>query len=142
MYVDAQARPSNAQSLVNAIGTYVSTDSMDLLAAIDNPGRSYQPLRAYSVLTTATVGGSVQAQLISSASSNLSSPTVLASGPVVAAGAAAGTKLMDQVIPDAAQQYLGFQYLISVGAMTAGAVTSAIVAGSDRNSSVIPMNLG
>lgn len=142
MYIDAQSRPSLAQSLINAIGTYVSTDSIDLLSAIDNPGRTYSPLRAYSVLTTATVGGSVQAQLISSAASNLGSPTVLASGPVVAAGAAAGTRLLDVPLPDVAQQYIGFQYVITVGAMTAGAVTSAIVAGTDRNSSTIPMNLG
>jgi hypothetical protein len=145
MYMDAQARPSNNQSIVSGIGTVVSTDSIDLLSAIDNPGRGGTPLRAKSVLTTAMVGAgsSVQAQLISSANSNLSSPTVLASGPVVpVASAGAGTSLLDVPVPDSAQQYLGFQYVITGAAVTAGAVTSGIVGGTDRNSTVIPMNLG
>lgn len=141
MYMDAQARPSNAQAITT--GTQVSTDSIDLLSAVDNPGRSGQPLRAVAVVSTTLTGGtSVQAQLISSASSNLSSPTVLASGPVVAeAAAVAGAKLLDVPVPDIAQQYLGFQY-VTVGTHGAGAVTAGIVGGTDRNTSTIPMNLG
>lgn len=145
MYMDAQARPSNAQSVAAAAGTIVSTDSIDLLAAADNPGRSGQPLRAIAVMTTALVGAgtSIQAQLISSANSNLSSPTVLASGPTVAvASATAGAVLLDVPMPDSSQRYLGFQYVVSGGTTTAGAVTAGIVAGTDRNSTTIPMNLG
>ena len=144
MLMDAQARPSNAQSIISGIATVVSTDSIDLLSALDNPGRNGD-LRAIAVLTTAMAGAgsSVQAQLISSASSNLSSPTVLASGPVVpVASAGAGTKLIDVPMPDVAQQYLGFQYVITGAAVTAGAVTAGIVGGTDRNSTTIPMNLG
>lgn len=145
MLMDAQARPSNGQSVISGIGTVVSTDSIDLLSAADNPGRSGMPLRAVALLTTAMVGpgSSIQAQLISSDNSNLSSPTVLASGPVTGVAAAAlGTKLLDVPLPDSAQRYLGFQYVITGAAVTAGAVTSGIVGGTDRNSSTIPMNLG
>jgi len=143
MYTDAQARPSNNQSLAAVAGTYVSTDSIDLLSAADDPGRSGMPLRAYAVVTTAGAGGtSVQAQLISSASSNLSSPTVLASGPVVAlANLTAGAKLMDTPLPDSTQRFLGFQF-VTLGTFTALGVTAEIVGGTDRNSTVIPMNLG
>lgn len=142
MIMDAQNRPSNAQSVVGT-GTIVSTDSIDLLSAADNIGRSAQPLRAIAVMTTALTGAtSIQAQLIESANGNLSSPTVLASGPVVAvAAAAAGAKLMDAAMPDTAARYLGFQYVI-VGTSTGGAVTSGIVGGTDRNAGTIPMNLG
>lgn len=141
MYMDAQARPSLAQAITT--GTQVSTDTIDLLSASDNPGRSGTPLRAVAVVSTTLTGGtSVQAQLISSASSNLSSPTVLASGPVVAeAAAVAGAQLLDVPVPDVAQRYLGFQY-VTVGTHGAGAVTAGIVGGSDRNASTIPMNLG
>jgi hypothetical protein len=145
MYMDAQARPSLNQSVAAAAGTIVSTDSIDLLSAIDNPGRNSADLRAIAVMTVALVGATatIQAQLISSANSNLSSPTVLASGPVVGvASATAGAKLLDVPVPDTAQRYLGFQYLIAVATTTAGSVTSGIVGGTDRNSSVIPMNLG
>lgn len=145
MYMDAQARPSLNQSVAAAAGTIVSTDSEDLLSALDNPGRNNADLRAVAFLTAALVGAgaSIQAQLISSANSNLSSPTVLASGPVVAvANAAAGTKLLDVPMPDVAQRYLGFQYIISGATTTGGTVTAGFVGGTDRNSSVIPMNLG
>lgn len=141
MIMDAQARPSNAQAITT--GTQVSTDSIDLLSSADNPGRSGQPLRAIAVVTTTLTGGtSVQAQLIGSANSNLSSPTVLASGPVVAeASAVAGAQLLDVPLPDSNLRYLGFQY-VTVGTHGAGAVTAGIVAGTDRNATTIPMNLG
>lgn len=145
MLMDAQARPSNNQSVISGIGTVVSTDSIDLLSAADNPGRSGMPLRAVAVMTAALAGAgsSIQAQLIESDSSNLSSPRVLASGPVVALAAAGlGTKLLDTAMPDTTGRYLGFQYLISGAAATGGTVTAGIVGGTDRNSTVIPMNLG
>lgn len=145
MYMDAQARPSLNQSVAAAAGTIVSTDSIDLLSPVDSPGRSCPSLRAIATLTAALVGAgaSIQAQLISSASSNLSSPTVLASGAVIpVASAGIGTKLLDVPMPDTAQQYIGFQYLISGATTTAGNVTAGIVGGTDRNSTTIPMNLG
>jgi hypothetical protein len=146
MLMDAQARPSNAQSLViGAPGTIVSTDSIDLLSAADNPGRSGMPLRAIAVLSAALVGAgsSIKAQLISSDNANLSSPTVVADGAVFAVAAAGvGTKLLDVPMPDTAQRYLGFQYVITGALTTGGTVTSGIVGGTDRNSSTIPMNLG
>jgi hypothetical protein len=145
MLMDAQARPSFNQSVAAAAGTIVSTDSIDLLSAADNPGRSGMPLRAVAVLTAALVGAgaSIQAQLIESANSNLSSPNVLASGPVIAVAAAGlGAKLLDVPVPDTTQRYIGFQYVISGATTTGGTVTSGIVGGTDRNSTVIPMNLG
>lgn len=141
MIMDAQNRPSNAQAITT--GTQVSTDSIDLLTAQDNPGRSGQPMRAVALVAATLTGGtSVQAQLISSANANLSSPTVLASGPVVAeAAAVAGKVLLDVPLPDIGERYLGFQY-VNVGTHGAGSVTAGIVGGTDRPSSLIPMNLG
>lgn len=144
MYMDAQNRPSNNQSLISGIGTVVSTDSIDMLAGVDNPGRSGM-LRAVSVLTTAMAGAgsSVRAELIESDNANLSSPNILAVGPTIAVAAgAAGTRLMDQVLPDSSRRYIGFQYVITGAAITAGAVTSGIVGGTDRGAQNVPMNLG
>lgn len=145
MIMDAQNRPSNNQSVAAAAGTIVSTDTIDLLAANDNLGRSGTAIRAIAVMTAALVGAgaSIQAQLIESANANLSSPNVLASGPVVAVAAAtAGAKLLDVPVPDTAQRYIGFQYVISGAATTGGTVTAGIVGGTDRNATTIPMNLG
>lgn len=145
MYMDAQNRPSLNQSLViGAPGTIVSTDSIDTLAAIDDAGRSGN-LRAIAVMTAALVGAgsSIQAQLIESANSNLSAPNVLASGPVLTvANAGAGAKLIDVPMPDTAARYLGFQYVITGALTTGGTATAGLVGGTDRNSTVIPMNLG
>lgn len=141
MIMDAQNRPSNAQAITT--GTQVSTDSIDMLTAYDNPGRSGQPLRAIALVTTTLTGGtSVKAELIQSANSNLSSPDVLASGSVVVeASAVAGAVLLDVPLPDITKRYLGFQF-VTVGTHGAGAVTAGIVAGTDRPSSLIPMNQG
>ena len=143
MLMDAQNRPSNAQAVTT--GTQVSTDSIDLLSKLDNPGRSGgAPLRAVALVAATLTGGtSIQAQLISSDVSTLASGvTVLASGPVVAeAAAVAGKVLLDVPLPDVGDRYLGFQY-VSVGTHGAGSVTAGIVGGTDRPSSLVPMNLG
>ena len=55
----------------------------------------------------------------------------------------AGAKLLDTPLPEVeGYRYLGFQYLISGAAITAGAVSAEIVGGTDRNATIIPMNLG
>jgi hypothetical protein len=142
MYTDAQNRPSNSQSVIANGATVVSTDSIDLLTANRNPGRGGSMRVVVNVMTTLVGGTSIQAQLIESASGNLSSPTVLASGPAVAvADAVAGAELLDVAMPDTAKRYLGLQYVV-VGNATAGAVSAHVVAGTDRPASEIAMNTG
>lgn len=145
MYMDAQNRPSNNQSVAAAAGTIVSTDSIDLLTANDNPGRSGQPIRAIATMTAALVGAgaSIRAEFIESANSNLSSPTVLIAGPTTGVAAAvAGAKLLDAPLPDTTKRYVGFQYVITGATTTGGTVTAGLVAGTDRPVSNIPMNTG
>lgn len=141
--IDAQNRPSNAQSIATGPSTVVSTDSIDLLTANRNVGRTGSPPRAQVLVGTTLAGGtSIQAQLITSASSTLSSPTVLASGAVVPlATAVAGAELLDVPIPGTAQRYLGFQYVL-LGTFTgAGTVNAHIVAETD-NQPYITSNTG
>ncbi len=140
MITDAQNRPSNAQSLVGS-GTIVSTDSIDLLTANRNVGRSFAS-RMFASLNTALAGAtSVQAQLIESANANLSAPTVLASGPVVAAAnATAGAEILDVPLPGTSKRYIGVQYIL-VGAATGGTITAVAVSETD-NQPYITMNTG
>lgn len=141
MITDAQNRPTGVgQSLAGAAATTVSTDSVDLLTANRNVGRSFAA-RAIVVATVAFTGGtSVQAQLIQSANSNLSSPDVLASGPVVTdANAIAGAVLLDAPIPGTTKRYLGFQF-VTVGTTTTGTVQGDFV--SETNNQPYPtMNI-
>ncbi len=141
MYTDAQLRPSNAQSLVGAAATTVSTNTIDLLSAANNLGIGF-PRRAVARVGTAFTGGtSVKADLISSASADLSSPTVLVAGvAVVTANAVAGAALLDVVIPNTAQRYIGFQYT-TVGTTTTGTVNAHIVTESDHQP-YLTANLG
>ena len=140
MITDAQNRPSNNQSLVGS-GTIVSTDSIELLTANRNVGRSF-PLRMFANIGTALAGATaVQAQLITSANSNLSSPTVIATGlSIPVASATAGAEILDVPIPGTAQRYLGVQYVLT-GTATAGTVTAGVVAETD-NQPYIAMNTG
>ncbi len=140
MITDAQNRPSFQQSLVGS-GTIVSMESIDLLTTNRNIGRSFAS-RMFASLTSTLAGAtSVQAQLIESANANLSAPTVLASGPVVAvANATAGVEILDVPIPGTSKRYLGTQYIL-VGAASGGAVTAVAVSETD-NQPYIAMNTG
>ncbi len=140
MITDAQNRPSFNQSLVGT-GTIVSTDSIDLLTANRNVGRSF-PMRMHATLSAALVGGtSVVAQMITSANANLSTPTVIATGAtILTANGTAGAEIFDAPIPGTAQRYLGMQYVVA-GTMSAGTVTAGVVAETD-NQPYISMNTG
>jgi hypothetical protein len=143
MYTDAENRPSNAQTVIGNGATVYSDNVIDLLTPNRNIGRG-RNMRAYAVVDTDYVGGtSIQAQLIEHATSTgSSSPTVLATGPAVAvADAVAGAVLMDVLVPDTDKQYLSYRY-ITVGNVTAGKVSSFILADTDFVSTGIPMNQG
>lgn len=142
MYIDAQNQFSSAQSLVGAAATTVSTNVIDLLSAGRNPGRGY-PRRILANVGTPFAGGtSVQAQVIQSASSDMSSPTVLISGPVVAeASLVAGAEILDVPIPDVSKRYLAVQY-VTLGTHSAGTVTAEVVETTDNFNNVIPAVTG
>lgn len=142
MITDAQNRPTTVAQIITGTGTVVSTDSIDLLTANRNIGRAFPP-RMYCNVTVALAGGtSIQAQVIESANANLSSPTVLASGPVTAlAAAVAGAELLDVPIPGTTKRYLGLQFVL-VGTFTgSGAVQAGVVAETD-NQPYVAMNTG
>lgn len=141
MITDAQNRPSNNQTITGT-GTVVSTDRIDLLSANRNVGRSF-PMRMAVSVTAALAGGtSIQAQLVESANADGSSPTVLASGPVVAlAAATAGAELLDVPIPGTAKRYLGVQYVL-VGTFTGTGTVSAHVVAETDNQTYPTMNTG
>jgi hypothetical protein len=130
MITDAQTNFSNAQALTT--GTVVSTNSYDMGVARDI-GRG-RDLRIYCNVTTAFASGtSLQVNVIESVNSDLSSATVIASGPTVAEAAlTAGKVALDIVLPQTSKRYVGLQY-VNTGTHTAGAVTSGIVMNTDSN---------
>jgi hypothetical protein len=141
MITDAQLRLSQAQSLIGAAATTVSTNTIDLLSANTNLGRG-RPRKIFAEITTALAGGtSVRAEFIQSANSDLSSPDVLVVGPTFAdAAALAGVKLLDVTIPDNTKRYVGVQY-VTIGTHSAGQVWAGVVADTDRQP-YLPANTG
>lgn len=132
MYTDAQLRPSEGQSLAGAAATTTSTNVIDLLSGATNLGRG-RVRRAYSVVTTGFAGGTnVQALLVQSDNADLSNSDTLATGPLVAtAQAGIGRVLLDVAVPDNTKRYVGYKY-VTIGTYTGGAVSSYILADTDR----------
>jgi hypothetical protein len=132
MLTDALLQLSSAQAVT---ATAVSTNTIDLSVSRDlGPGRSL--FAVWTVDTTATAAGAatVTFQVISSAAANLSSPTVLAQTDAIAkTDLTAGRKAFAQRIDPAVllaqpngQRYLGVQYTVGTGPLTAGAFSCAI----------------
>ena len=133
MIIDAQLRFSDTQSLAGAAATTAATNVIDLLAANRDIARGWYK-RIVAFASVAFTGGTnVQVQVISSATSNMASPTVLVSGTVIAdAAATVGAKLFDLPVPDITQRYLSVQY-VTTGTHTTGSVSSEIVETTDYN---------
>ncbi len=132
MYVDAQNRFSNDQSLAGAAATTVATNVLDLQSANKNLGIGIEG-RIVAFVTTAFAGGtSVKCEAITSASADMSSPTVVATGAtVVTASAIDGATLLDVKLPNTTQRYISVRYT-TVGTTTTGTVFAGIVAGTDH----------
>jgi hypothetical protein len=130
MITDAQTKFSDAQAVT--IGTQVSTNAYDMGTARDI-GRGRQ-LRIFANVGTAfTAGTSLQTNVIESANSDLSSPTVIVTGAVIVeASLTAGRSLLDVVLPTTTKRYLGLQF-VTVGTHTAGTVNGGIVMDTDSN---------
>lgn len=130
MITDAQTNFSNAQAVTT--GTQLSTNSYDMGVARDI-GRG-RDLRVYCNVTTAFTGGtSLQVNIVESVNSDLSSSSVIFTGPVIVeASLTAGKVLLDQVLPSTSKRYIGLQY-VTVGTHGAGAATAGIVMNTDSN---------
>ena len=132
MITDALLQLSTAQAVT---ATAVSTNTLDLGSARDI-GAGTDLYAHFTVDTTATAAGAatVAFQIISSASAALSSPTVLAqTGDIPKADLVAGRRPITLEIPPSAlasqpvgQRYMGVQYLVGTGPLTAGAFSAFI----------------
>jgi hypothetical protein len=133
MITDALLLLSSAQAVTS---TAVSTNTIDLSQARDI-GAGETLFAVFTVDTTFTAAGAatMQLQIITSAAANLGTPTVIGQTDALGkAEFAAGRKPISIAIPRAqlaaqpiGQRYLGVQYTVATGPMTAGAITCNIV---------------
>ena len=126
MITDKLLRVSTDQALTT---TAVSTDTVDLSIARDM-GEGHSLYMNFAVTTALAGGTSVKFEVVSSASADLSSPTVIGStDAIVTASLVAGYNTAVRINPQIAskgQQYLGARYTIS-GTYTSGKVTADVV---------------
>lgn len=154
---DRQLMVSNQQA-VTSVGNNVSTDAIDTLSAAfdsgtlasstpattDNLGNTIpadfarnQGLDFYvQVDTTFTSGGAatMAVEVVTSANSDLSSPTVLCSSSAIAvATLVAGYQFrINLPAKGATSRYLGLRYVVATAAMTAGKVTAGVIKADGR----------
>lgn len=129
MYTDDLAVFSALQAVTS---TAVSTNTYDLGTAQDI-GEGQDLYIDFKVGTAFTAGGSatLTAQIITSASANLGTPTVIAqTGAIPVASLIAGYRTALRIPPQIGslgQRYLGVQYTVATGPMTAGTISARVV---------------
>lgn len=135
MFLDAQNLVSSAQAVT---ATAVSTNTIDLSQARDiGPGFDLRFSITVDVAATAAGAATVTFQAISSAAAALTSPTILSQTDAIGkAELTAGRRPIELIIPRSVlaaqpigQRYLGIQYTVATGPLTAGSFTAGIVAG-------------
>jgi hypothetical protein len=133
MILDRQNLLSQAQAVT---ATAFSTDAIDLSQARD-VGAGKELHFFINVDTTATAAGAatVNFQLVTSANANLSSPNIIQQTDAIPiAQLTAGRRSIELGLTRAnvlslpiGQRYLGIQYTVGTGPLTAGAFTAGIV---------------
>lgn len=132
MMTDALLQLSSAQAVT---ASAVSTNTIDLGTNRDlGPGDDLYAVFTVDTTVTAAGAATVNFQIISSAAANLSSPTVLAQTDAIGkAELTAGRRPIYLEIPASVlaaqpigQRYLGVQYTVGTGPLTAGAFSATI----------------
>jgi len=140
MFTDAQNTLSSAQAVTS---TAFSTNTIDLSQARDVGAG--EELNVYvNVDTTATAAGAatVNFQIVTSANSNLSSPTIIGQTDAIPkASLVAGQQIIIPVprslINATGQRYLGLQYTVGTGPLTAGAFSAGVVIDAPDNTAPV-----
>lgn len=132
MIADAQLQLSAAQAVT---ASAVSTNTIDLGTARDLGAADLNIVITVDEAATAAGAATVQFQVISSAAANLGSPTVLAQTDAIAkTELTLGRRPIVLEVPRAimlaqpiGQRYLGLNYVVATGPLTAGKFTANVV---------------
>lgn len=129
MIIDAFLRVSNAQTVT---ASAVSTDTIDLSVARDiGTGEDMEFVFTVDEAALAAGAATVEFQVIGSTAANLSSPVVLgSSGAIGKASLTLGQQIIVQLNPQdivpLGYRYLGANYVVATGPLTAGKFTASL----------------
>ena len=125
MILDKELLLSDEQAIT---ATAVSTNTIDLSAALRDigAGETIYAVVVVDVDFTAAGAATLVISLITDDAEALSSPTTILSTPAIgkAALTAGRVPIVIPVPPNIAEQYLGLNYTVATGPMTAGKVTA------------------
>lgn len=130
MITDAFLQLSSAQAVT---ASAVSTNTIDLSQARDiGPGQQLYIAISVDTTVTAAGAGTVNFQVITSAAANLGTPTVIIQTDAIGkaalvAGARINLPIPHQTVQQGlalGQRYLGVQYTVGTGPLTAGAFSA------------------
>lgn len=126
MITDRELTFSNLQAVTT--GTQVSTNAYDTGLANHPNINTGRELQVFVAVGTAFTGGtSLRVDIIESASSDLSSPTILLSTAVIVeASLTAAAVLLRTSLPRTSKRYIGLQF-VTVGTHSTGTIWGGIV---------------
>lgn len=126
MMTDRETTFSNNQAVTT--GTQYSTDKYDTGLVAHPNINTNRELQVFVAVGTAFTGGtSLTVNVVESANSDLSSPTILAtSGTIAEANLTAGARLIATTLPRTSKRYLGLQF-VTVGTHGAGTIWGGLV---------------
>lgn len=154
MILDQELLLSDAQDLAKAAGSYLSTNSIDLLATgtipgiggtpISDPGRGNPKSLLVQVVETFTSGGGGTLQVNVISGTGVDGNGQISSGKKVHNSSRAyalselkaGKQLEVAIPPGIDQRYLALEYTIGTAAMTAGKITAGILLDRQTNPTV------
>lgn len=132
MMTDALLQLSSAQAVTS---TAFSTNTIDLIQNRDiGPGGDVYAVITVDVAATAAGSATVNFQVVTSANANLSSPNILVQTDAIGKSElTAGRRPIYLELPASVlaalpigQRYLGIQYTVGTGPLTAGSFSAAI----------------
>ena len=132
MIIDSQNQFSSAQA-VTSTGATASTNTVDLGVSRDIGGAvTDQLMLLCQVVTPFTSGGSATLQVQFQTSPDNSAWSTLAqSDAVPVASLAQGYEFLPGEVPGGTERYVRLNYVVGTAAMTAGAITAALVPSLD-----------
>ena len=135
LFSDDQAITASADS-TNVIDLGVSATPHGAAAALNNDkGKGNKiPILAQVTTAMAAAGAATLVINISTGATTALGTTIASVGPIAVADLVAGYQMAIDVLPNKiVERYLGIEYVVATGPMTAGNITAGITMGNQTN---------
>lgn len=135
LFSDDQAITASADS-TNVIDLGVAGTPFDAVAALNQDVGKGNPIPILAQVTTdmTAAGAATLVINVSTGATTALGTTIASVGPVAVADLVAGYQMAIQVLPNKiTERYLGLEYVVATGPMTAGNITAGITMGNQTN---------